>query len=30
MGRSTVYNVNLTKDWDQVSDENRRLVKEYI
>lgn len=30
MGRSTVYNVNLTKDWDRVSDENRRLVKEYI
>lgn len=30
MARSTVYNDNLTDDYDKVSPRNRRLVKEYI
>ena len=30
MARSTVYNDNLTDDYDKDSPRNRRLVKEYI
>lgn len=30
MGRSTVYNTNLTDVWSQVSDRNKRLVKDFI
>ena len=30
MGRSTVYNDNLTQDWDKVSKENRKLFNEFI
>lgn len=30
MGRSTVYNNNLTDDWDNVRKENRKLVQDFI
>ena len=30
MGRKTVYNENLTKNWENVSKENKRLVKDFI
>lgn len=30
MGRSTVYNVNLTEDWDAVCDKNKKLVNDFI
>jgi len=30
MGRSTVYNNNLTDDWSKVSSENQNLVKDFI
>ena len=30
MGRTTVYNDNLTKDYDKVSNENKQLVKDFI
>lgn len=30
MARTTIYNNNLTKDWDKVSDENKELVKDFI
>lgn len=30
MGRSTIYNNNITEDYDKVSGENRKLVKEYL
>lgn len=30
MGRSTVYNNNLTNDWDSVRKENRKLVQDFI
>ena len=30
MGRKTVYNNNLTKDWEQVSGQNRALVEDFI
>ena len=30
MGRKTVYNNNLTKDWEQVSGRNRALVEDFI
>lgn len=30
MGRSTVYNSNLTDNWEKVSAENKRLVTEFI
>ena len=30
MGRSTVYNENITAEWDNVQDENKKLVKEYL
>lgn len=30
MGRSTVYNANLTAHWDEVSDANKQLVKDFI
>lgn len=30
MGRSTVYNDHLTQDWDLVSDQNKRLVADFI
>lgn len=30
MGRSTVYNNNLTEDWEKVSKENRTLVQDFI
>ena len=30
MGRSTVYNSNLTDDWSRVSSENQNLVKDFI
>lgn len=30
MGRTTVYNDNLTENWDSVSQENKRLVKDFI
>lgn len=30
MGRSTVYNDNLTSDWESVSKENRDLVRDFI
>lgn len=30
MGRSTVYNNNLTDDWDKVSEDNRKLVRDFI
>ena len=26
--RSTIYNDNLTQDWDNVSDKNKKLVKD--
>lgn len=28
--RSTIYNDNLTQDWDNVSDKNKKLVKEFM
>ena len=30
MARSTVYNENLTSDYEKVSPQNRQLVKQYI
>lgn len=30
MGRSTVYNKNITSEWDQVQDNNKRFVTEYL
>ena len=30
MGRSTVYNNNLTDDWDNVQQNNRKLVQDFI
>ncbi len=30
MGRSTVYNDNLTQDWGLVSDQNKKLVRDFI
>jgi integrase/recombinase XerD len=30
MGRKTVYNTNLTEDWNAVSDQNKRLVKDFL
>ncbi|MBO7732400.1 MAG: site-specific integrase [Methanobrevibacter sp.] len=30
MGRGTVYNDNLTNDWENVSEQNRRLVRDFI
>lgn len=30
MSRTTVYNTNLTSDWENVSSENKRLVKDFI
>ncbi len=30
MGRFTVYNDNLTKDWDSVLDQNKKFVKDFI
>ena len=30
MARTTIYNNNLTKDWDNVSSENKNLVKDFI
>ena len=30
MGRKTVYNANLTESWENVSDVNKRLVKDFI
>ena len=30
MGRTTVYNDNLTESWNSVSEENKRLVKDFI
>ena len=30
MGRTTVYNDNLTQDYDKVSSQNQRLVKDFI
>lgn len=30
MGRTTVYNANLTRRWDEVSTNNKRLVQDFI
>jgi len=30
MGRSTVYNKNITEDYDKISDKNKKLVKDFI
>lgn len=30
MSRSTVYNTNLTRDWEHVSAQNRRLVRDFL
>ena len=30
MGRSTVYNANLTEDWNAVSDQNKKIVTDFI
>ena len=30
MGRSTVYNDNITSSWDKVSKENKQLVNDFI
>ena len=30
MGRTTVYNNNITEDWEAVSEQNKRLVKDFI
>ena len=30
MGRSTVYNDNITSSWDEVSKENKQLVNDFI
>lgn len=30
MGRSTIYNDNITKDWDHVLNDNKKLVSDFI
>ena len=30
MARKTVYNDNLTSDWQEVNEKNKKLLKEFI